>query len=69
MNYWIFTVAPHRSDSESYTARQIYERRMEDRFWGIGARTDVYPAGTAHLSVGLKVTANGSRAFQPQGNP
>lgn len=39
MNYWIFTAAPHSSDSESYTARQIYERRMEDRFWGLGART------------------------------
>lgn len=39
MNYWIFTVAPYSSDSESYTARQIYERRMKDGFWGLGERT------------------------------
>jgi hypothetical protein len=39
MNYWIFTVAPFSSDSESYTARQIYERRMKDGFWGLGERT------------------------------
>jgi hypothetical protein len=39
MNYWIFTVAPYKSGSEYYSARQIYERRMEDRFWGLGART------------------------------
>lgn len=37
MNYWIFSVAPHKSDSESYTARQIYERRMQDKFWGLRA--------------------------------
>jgi hypothetical protein len=39
MSYWIFTVAPYKSDSESYTARQIYERRMHDHFWGIGVHT------------------------------
>ena len=26
-------------DTESYTGRQIYERRMQDRFWGLGTRT------------------------------
>jgi len=33
MNYWIFPVVRQ----ESYDARQIYERRMEDRFWGLSA--------------------------------
>ena len=39
MNYWIFNAAPYASDTESYTARQIYDRRMQDRFWGLGTRT------------------------------
>lgn len=39
MNYWIFTAAPYRSDTESYPAKEIYQRRMQDRFWGLGART------------------------------
>jgi hypothetical protein len=39
MEYWIFNAAPYVSDSESYTARQIYERRMQDKFWGLGTRT------------------------------
>jgi hypothetical protein len=39
MNYWIFTAAPYKDDSESYTAKEIYQRRMHDQFWGLGART------------------------------
>jgi hypothetical protein len=39
MSYWIFTVAPNKSDSEPCTARQIYERRMQDHFWGLGEKT------------------------------
>jgi hypothetical protein len=39
MNYWIFIAAPHNEGSESYTAKEIYERRMQDQFWGLGART------------------------------
>lgn len=39
MNYWIFVAAPQANDGESYTARQIYERRMQDGFWGLGPRT------------------------------
>ncbi|MGH8679537.1 MAG: endonuclease NucS domain-containing protein, partial [Burkholderiales bacterium] len=27
------------SGSESYTSRQVYERRMQDKFWGLGGRT------------------------------
>jgi hypothetical protein len=39
MNCWIFNAAPYSSDLESLTARQIYERRMQDKFWGLGERT------------------------------
>ena len=39
MNYWIFNAAPHEGDGESFTGRQIYERRMQDQFWGLGERT------------------------------
>jgi hypothetical protein len=39
MNYWIFTAAPHKDKSESYTAKQIFERRMPDHFWGLGEKT------------------------------
>jgi EVE domain len=39
MNYWIFTVTPHQGGSEAYSAREIYQRRMQDRFWGLGERT------------------------------
>ena len=39
MNYWIFTAASFSRGDESYTARDIYLRRMQDRFWGLGERT------------------------------
>ena len=39
MNFWIFNAAPYSGEQESYTARQIYERRMQDKFWGLGTRT------------------------------
>jgi len=39
MNYWIFTAAPYNANGESFTARQIYDRRMQDKFWGLGAST------------------------------
>ncbi len=39
MNYWIFIAAPYSSDMESHTAREIYEQRMQDKFWGLGERT------------------------------
>jgi len=28
MNYWVFTAAPYNANGESFTARQIYDRRM-----------------------------------------
>jgi hypothetical protein len=33
MNYRIFNAAPYSKDDESFTARQIYEQRMQGRFW------------------------------------
>lgn len=39
MNYWIFTAAPHTSNSESLTAREMYDCRMKDKFWGLGEHT------------------------------
>lgn len=39
MNYWIFSVTNHREDNTRYLAREIYEQRMNDGFWGIGERT------------------------------
>ena len=39
MNYWIFTAAPYNANGESFTARQIYDRRMQDKFWGLGSST------------------------------
>lgn len=41
MNYWIF-VATNHSDAEtdeSFTAREILERRLADGFWGLRQRT------------------------------
>jgi hypothetical protein len=39
MNFWIFVVTPKAEGSESYTARQIYNLRMKDGFWGLGEAT------------------------------
>ena len=39
MNHWIFTVTKQKSDGSVFTAREIYETRMKDRFWGLGHRT------------------------------
>lgn len=39
VNYWIFTVTAHKVDDEIYTPGDIFERRMEDHFWGIGEKT------------------------------
>lgn len=39
MNYWIFTAAPHNNDSERFTARQVFVRRLDESFWGLGTRT------------------------------
>jgi hypothetical protein len=39
MNHWIFTVTKQKSDGSVLNAREIYETRMKDRFWGLGRRT------------------------------
>jgi len=39
LNYWIFTAASHKEKSESLTAKQVFERRMQDHFWGLGENT------------------------------
>lgn len=39
MNYWIFTVTGHKIDHETFTAEEIFNQRMNDRFWGIGEKT------------------------------
>jgi hypothetical protein len=36
MNYWIFVVTSQSDASQSYTARKIFDVRMQDRFWGLG---------------------------------
>ena len=39
MNFWIFTVTAHKIDDESYTSDEIFNQRMEDKFWGLGEKT------------------------------
>lgn len=39
MNNWIFVVTNQKDDDQPLTARQIYETRMKDKFWGLGERT------------------------------
>jgi hypothetical protein len=39
MNFWIFTVTGHTINGETWTADQILQRRMQDKFWGLGERT------------------------------
>lgn len=39
MSYWIFAAAPQSSDDEKISGREIYERRTDDRFWGLNERT------------------------------
>jgi len=39
MNYWIFTVTEHKIDGETFTADDIFQQRMKDKFWGLGEKT------------------------------
>ncbi len=39
MNYWIFIVTQHKIDGDILTAEKIFEKRMQDRFWGLGEKT------------------------------
>ena len=49
MNYWIFTVTTHKD--YNITGEEIFNQRMEDRFWGLGERTP----NRQNLSEGDKV--------------
>jgi hypothetical protein len=37
MNYWIFVATDH--PEHNITSKQVYEQRMNDKFWGLGERT------------------------------
>ena len=39
MNYWIFIATQHKNASEVITAKEIFEQRLADEFWGLGERT------------------------------
>jgi len=39
MRYWIFVAAPQESDGTKTTARETFNRRTVDEFWGLGERT------------------------------
>ncbi len=39
MNFWIFVVTAHSVDGETWTADQVLQLRMQDKFWGLGERT------------------------------
>jgi len=39
MNYWIFIVTRHKIGGKTFTAEEIFNKRMRDGFWGIGERT------------------------------
>lgn len=38
-NYWIFVAANYKSEAESFSGRETYQKRMQDAFWGLGERT------------------------------
>lgn len=35
MNYWIFSVTPHKGEDYSLSAEEIFSQRMLDGFWGL----------------------------------
>lgn len=39
MNNWIFTVTNHQTEAGPLNGREIYLRRMDDQFWGLGTTT------------------------------
>src|SRR5215472_312221 len=34
MKYWIFITTEHKVDGEIFRARNVYQQRMRDKFWG-----------------------------------
>lgn len=51
MNFWIFITTDQKDKNRPYTAREIYEQRMEDSFWGLAKRTP----NRKNLEIGDKV--------------
>jgi predicted RNA-binding protein len=51
MSYWIFTVTGRKADGKFYPATEIFNQRMQDKFWGIGEKTP----NKAHLREGDKI--------------
>jgi hypothetical protein len=49
MNYWIFTVTTHKH--YNLMGEEIFNQRMQDRFWGLGEKTP----NRQYLSEGDKV--------------
>lgn len=39
MNHWIFIVTNQKTDDGTVPAREIYQHRMADHFWGLGKST------------------------------
>lgn len=39
MNYWLFTVTQQRTPERLYSAEEILDIRLADKFWGLGERT------------------------------
>ena len=39
MNRWLFVVTARKEKGHSVSAREIFETRMRDKFWGLGKRT------------------------------
>ncbi len=39
MNYWLFTVTEKKVDSDTLEAKDIFDQRTSDKFWGLGERT------------------------------
>ncbi|MBD3193183.1 MAG: EVE domain-containing protein [Candidatus Heimdallarchaeota archaeon] len=38
-DYWIFIVTTHKTDEENFESEKILEKRMKDKFWGLGEKT------------------------------
>lgn len=39
MNSWLFIVTQHKVDGETFSADEILQQRLDDKFWGLGERT------------------------------
>lgn len=51
MNNWIFTVTKHKLNEGNLTAKEIFNQRMTDSFWGLGEKTP----NRKHLKKGDKI--------------